>query len=64
MVAVAAYENGKLVKVELTDNVIGPKTGDINNDYIDGSLTLAEKTENTVVKAFVFKDLNNLEPIY
>ena len=64
VVAVAAYENGKLVKVELTDNVIGPKTGDINTDYIEGSLTLAEKTENTVVKAFVFKDLNNLEPIY
>ena len=37
---------------------------DINTDYIEGSLTLAEKTENTVVKAFVFKDLNNLEPIY
>lgn len=62
-VIVAAYEDGKLIKLEVTDNTVGPKPENIEDAYAEGSLTLAERNENTTIKAFVFEDLSNIIPL-
>lgn len=65
-IVLAAYENGSMVKSSLKNVVVYPKGGnpDIGKDgYIIGSLNVPDRTENTVIKAMVWKDIAGMKPL-
>ncbi|MBQ4110039.1 MAG: hypothetical protein IJC74_04065 [Clostridia bacterium] len=63
---IAAYENGQLTACSTNDVTVYPKgeNPDIKKDgYVYGTLNVPEKTENTVVKAMLWRDSNSIKPL-